>query len=138
MRTPSQIIKKLHYKLLKSKLPNQTCGLICWYLEHVSQIYIITLGIKPEEGAKSFAQGYSLYLHLNFAHLWWFAVGVLDWVFLEFGFPVDGIRGLRCGAFWVFLGWGSPYTHKRITLGKKMVRGRQLNASAMTGYCIVQ
>ena len=42
--------------------------------------------------------------------------------FLGLGFSVDGVWGLWCGAFWVFLGWGSLYKHKRITLGKKMVR----------------
>ena len=41
--------------------------------------------------------------------------------FLGLGFSVDGVWGLWFGAFWVFLGWGSLYEHKRITLGKKMV-----------------
>ena len=43
-------------------------------------------------------------------------VWVLDWVLVK-GF--DGVWGLWCGAFWVLLGWGSPYKHRRITLGKK-------------------
>ena len=39
--------------------------------------------------------------------------------FLGLGLSVDGVWGLWCGAFWVFLGLGSLYKHKRITLGKK-------------------
>ena len=42
------------------------------------------------------------------------------WVFLHWvfglGFFVDGVQGLLCGAFWVFLGWGSLY--ERITREK--------------------
>ena len=38
--------------------------------------------------------------------------------FFGSGFSVDGVWGLWCGAFWVFLGWGSIYKHKRITLGE--------------------
>ena len=58
-----------------------------------------------------FSQGYSFSFFLIFAHLWWFVV-------LGLGFSVDGIWGLWCGAFWVFLGWDSLCKHKRITLGK--------------------
>ena len=36
--------------------------------------------------------------------------------FLGLGVSVDGVRGLWCGTFWVSLGWGSLYKHKRITL----------------------
>ena len=46
-----------------------------------------------------------------------FGFGVLDWVF--------GVRGFQLMGFWAcgvgrlgFLGWGSLYKHKIITLGK--------------------
>ena len=56
-----------------------------------------------------------------FAHLWWFGVLGLGsyFEFLGLGLSVDGVLGLWCGAFWVFLGLGSLYKRKRITLGKK-------------------
>ena len=38
--------------------------------------------------------------------------------FLWLGLSVDGVWGLWCGSFWVFLGWSSLYIHERITLGK--------------------
>ena len=38
--------------------------------------------------------------------------------FLGLVFSVDRFWGLRCGAFWVFWGWGSLYKHKGIMLGK--------------------
>ena len=64
-----------------------------------------------------FSQGYSLYFFLFFAHLWWFG----SWTgFLGLVFSVDGVSGLRCGAFRVFLGYSSLYKHRRITLGKDM------------------
>ena len=53
----------------------------------------------------------------SFMVVWGFGVEVLDLVFGD-GFPVDWVCGLWCGAFWVFLGWGSLYKHKRINLGK--------------------
>ena len=37
------------------------------------------------------------------------------------------VWGLWCVAFWVFWGWGSLYTHKRITLGIKLVQKGAIN-----------
>ena len=75
-----------------------------------------------------FFQGYSLYFFLIFAHLWWglwwfrvsgwgIGLGFCGWFFQLMGFG-----GLWCGAFWVFWGWGFLYKHKRITLGKMVLR----------------
>mgnify|MGYP001796587808 CR=1 FL=1 len=70
-----------------------------------------------------FSQGYSLSFFLTFAHLRWF-LGLWSWIgFLGLGFSVDGVLGLWCGAFWVLWGWGSPYTHRRINLGKNFAIG---------------
>ena len=51
----------------------------------------------------------------------WFKLGSLIG-FLGLGFLVDGVWGLRCGAFWVFWGRGSRYKHRRIILGKNFER----------------
>ena len=72
-----------------------------------------------------FSQGYSLYFFLILAHLWWFGVwgfgvGVFYWVFGVGVFSWWGLGPLVWGLLG-FLGWGSLYKHKRITLGKKMV-----------------
>ena len=40
--------------------------------------------------------------------------------FLGLGFSIVGVLGLWCGAFGVFLDWGSLYKHRRTTLGKKL------------------
>ena len=51
-----------------------------------------------------------------------FRGGVLVWVFGVGFFSWWGFGGLWCGAFWVFWGWGFLYKHKRITLGKMVLR----------------
>ena len=58
------------------------------------------------------------------AHLWWFGVGVLYWVFGVGVFSWWGLGPVVWGILG-FLGWGSLYKHKRITLETKMVRERQ-------------
>ena len=70
-----------------------------------------------------FSQGYSLKLFLIFAHLWWFGVLGLGsyWVFGVGVFIWWGLGPVVWGLLG-FLGLGSLYKHKRITLGKKMVR----------------
>ena len=56
----------------------------------------------------------------SFLVVWGFVLGLGSYIwFLGLGFSVDGVWGLWCGALWVFLGWGTLYKHKRITLGKK-------------------
>ena len=86
------------------------------YSESVLDIFIdFSKAFDIVQGAIFFSQVYSLYFFLILAPFWWFG-------FLGLGFSVDGVWGLWCGAFWVFLGWCSLYKHKRINLGKKMVR----------------
>ena len=69
------------------------------------------------------SQVYSLQFFLIFAHLWWFGVLGLGsyFGFLRLGFSVDGVWGLWCGAFWVFL-VGALYININNNPGKKMVR----------------
>ena len=73
-----------------------------------------------------FSQGYSLYFFLILAHLWsfgvWrFGVGSYIGVFWVGVFSWWGLGPVVWGLL-VFLGWGSLYKHKRITLGEKMIR----------------
>ena len=56
---------------------------------------------------------------LIFAHLGVGFSGFGSWIWF-LGFSVDGVWGLRCRTFWVFLGLGSLYKHRRIILGKNL------------------
>ena len=63
---------------------------------------------------------YTAIFFLIFAHLLWFGVWgfwVLDWVFGVWVFCWRGLGPVVWGLLG-FLGWGSLYKHKRITLGK--------------------
>ena len=83
---------------------------------------------QPHAQRYFFPQVYSLKFFLNFAHLWWFGVwgfgvGVLFWVFGVGAFSWWGLGPVVWGLLG-FLGLGSLYKHKRITLGKKMVHAQ--------------
>ena len=68
-------------------------------------------------------------------------VGVLrlrSWIeFFGFGWSVDWVWGLWCGAFWFFGGLSSLYKRKRITLGnKKLCQFPRLNEKETYNYRI--
>ena len=98
------------------------------YISQNMESWLLLISLVSEfkyDDCYIFSQGYSLYFFLILAHLWWFGVlgfgvGVLFWVFGVGVFSWWGLGPLVWGLMG-FLGWGSLYKHKRITLGKKMV-----------------
>ena len=70
-----------------------------------------------------FSQSYSLYFLVSFLLIYG-GLGVVvlgSWIgLLWLGFSAGAVWGLWYGTSWGFLGWGSPFDHRRIILGKKL------------------
>ena len=65
-----------------------------------------TTSSKNDRTRKAFFPGIFFMIFAFFAHLWWIGgLGLASYIgFLGLRFSVDGVSGLWCGAFWVYLG----------------------------------